>query len=129
MKRRLRQERGHGLSLPEDQGRSLVGDSENERTRTHAGRFPLAQGENGRTGGIGNREGVREVFFPFLQRVEWQEMQRTMGHDNEVLTLEKWPQGGDEFAIERFQMTMYGPQKGLFKSPHVFTTHPKLRQL
>ena len=49
-------------------------------------------------------------IFAVSQSVKWQEMERAVGHDNEVLPLEKWAQRRDEFAIERFQMAERGTQ-------------------
>jgi len=129
MKRRVWQERCHGLCFLQDLGRSLVGDSKNEGARAFARRFLLAPGENRGTGSVRNREGIAEILFPISQSVERQEMKRAVGHDNKVLSLEKWAQRRDELAIERFQMTVRGAQERFFKSPDVFIAHAKLGEL
>src|SRR5207249_5888053 len=100
-----------------------------ERTCVYARRFLLAPGENRRAGSVGNRKCVAEILFPISQSVEWQEMKRAGGHDNEVLSLEKWAQRCDEFAVESFQMTMCGTQERFRKSPDIFVAHAKLGEL
>ena len=109
----MRQEGRDGLCFMQDLRRALVGDSKNKRTRARAGRFLLTPGENRGTGSVGNSESIAEIFFPVSQRVERQEMERTMGHNNEVLALKKWAEGRNEFLVERFQMTMRGAEKRL----------------
>src|SRR6266478_6010185 len=52
VERRVRQERRHRLGFLQDLGRSLVGDSKNERTCGRAGRFLLAPAENRGTGRV-----------------------------------------------------------------------------
>src|SRR5712664_1338047 len=113
----------------QDLGRSLVGDSKNKRTGAHARRFLLTPGENRGTGSVGNREGITQVLFAISQSVEWQEMERTVRHDNEVLPLEQRAERCDEFAVKSFQMTMRGTQKRLFESPDIFAAHSKLGKL
>src|SRR5712664_4611826 len=113
----------------QDLGRSLVGDSKNKRTGAQARRFFLTPGENRGTGSVGNREGIAEVLLSISQCVEWQEMERTVRHDNEVLPVEKRAERRDEFAVKSFQMTMRGTQERLFESPDVFAAHSKLRKL
>ena len=87
VERGLRKERGHGLSFLQDLRSSHVGDSKNERTRVHARGLLLAPGENRRAGGVGNSESIAEILFAVSQSVERQEMERTMGHDDEMLAL------------------------------------------
>ena len=125
----MRQEGRDGLCFMQDLRRALVGDSKNKRTRARAGRFLLTPGENRGTGSVGNRKGIREILFPVSQSVKWQEMERAVGHDNEVFSLEKWAQRRDELAIERFQMTQGGAQKRFFKPPDIFAAHAKLGEL
>src|SRR4029077_2431030 len=75
------------------------------------------------------REGIAEILFAISQSVEWQEMERAVRNNNEVLPLEKWAQWRDELAIKRFQMAVRGTQERFFKSPDIFVAHAKLGEL
>src|SRR5258707_289349 len=75
VERRVWQERGHGLGFLQDLGRSLVGDSKNERTCARARWFLLTPAENRGTGRVGNREGIAEILFRISQRMERQKME------------------------------------------------------
>src|SRR5260370_41874446 len=87
MKRRVWQERCHGLCFLQDLVRSVVGDSKNAGARAFARRFLLAPGENRGTGSVRNREGIAEILVPISQSVERQEMKTALVHDNKVHSL------------------------------------------
>src|SRR5207245_10427596 len=126
VKRRPGKERSYRLSRLQKLGSSLVGDSKSEGILARARRLFLATGENRRAGSVGNRESITEILFSISQSVEWQEIKRAVGHENEVLSLEIGAQRRNKFAIQRFQVAMGRAQERLFKSPNGFTAHAKL---
>src|SRR5260370_2307860 len=86
MKRRVWQERCHGLCFLQDLGRSLVGDSKNEGARAFARRFLLAPGENRGTGSVRNREGIAEILCPISQSVKRHQLKMPAWHYNTLLS-------------------------------------------
>src|SRR6267143_5139343 len=61
--------------------------------------------------------------------MEWQVVQRTVGHNNEVLPFQQRAKWSDEFAVERFEVALRGAQERFLKPPDVFDPHAKLREL
>src|SRR5580765_2152853 len=109
--------------------RPLVRDSKYKGCGTRARCFFLTHSENRRTGGVGNSEGIAEIFFTVSKSMERQEMERTVRHNSEVRPLKKRAQRCDKFGVERFQMTVRGTQKWCFKSSDIFAPHAEFREL
>src|SRR6267143_2684197 len=61
--------------------------------------------------------------------MEWQVVQRTVGHNNEVLPFQQRAKWSDEFAVERFEVALRGAQERFLKPPDVFGPHAKFREL
>src|SRR6267143_1440069 len=61
--------------------------------------------------------------------MEWQVVQRTVGHNNEVLPFQQRAKWSDEFAVERFEVALRCAQERFLKPPDVFDPHAKLREL
>src|SRR6266849_7829026 len=61
--------------------------------------------------------------------MEWQVVQRTVGHNNEVLPFQQRAKWSDEFAVERFEVALRGAQERFLKPPDVFGPHAKFGEL
>ena len=113
----------------QDLGRSFIRDSEDERAGVGAGSFFLARKENGGAGGIGDCESVAEIFFAGSKSVEWQKMERPVGHDDQALAGAELPERRDQFDVKGFEVALRGAKERLFKFPDVFAAHAEFGEL
>jgi hypothetical protein len=76
---------GGGLGFDLDAGSETIGQAKHERVCPSGGGTIVAEGENSRAGGVGNREFVGQISFRSEERVEGQMMEEVVRGDDEVM--------------------------------------------
>jgi len=117
------------LRFSEDVRGAFIGNSENKGACVCASGLLLAGEENGGAGSVGDGKSVAKIFFTRSEGVEWEEMERSVRHDDEALAGTELAERRDQFDIEGFEVALRGAEERLFKFADVFTAHAEFGEL